>query len=96
MKKLSQFLEVHISETPGAIYLNLESGVLTLEGISTAKIVRFHTSSTKLCIREYRIIVLPVNILTGLLRRLLAGAARHTTVCLDMSTCTFNIIKIIL
>jgi len=24
MKKLSQFLEVHISETPGMIYLNFE------------------------------------------------------------------------
>ena len=69
MKKLSQFLEVHISETPGTIYL--KCGVLTVEGISTAKIVQFRKSTTKVHIRENRIIVLPVNILTGVVHRLL-------------------------
>jgi len=38
-KKLSQFLKVHISETPGA---NLKCEVVTLAGISTAKIALFH------------------------------------------------------
>jgi len=70
-KKLSQFLEVHISDTPGTIYLKFGIWVLKLEGISTAKIIRFHTSSMKVRIRENRIIVLPVNILTGVVRRLL-------------------------
>jgi len=70
-KKLSQFLEVHISETSGAIYLKFEIWGIELEGNSTAKIVWFRTSSTKLHIRENRIIVLPVNILTVLAHRLL-------------------------
>jgi len=37
---------------------------MMVEGISTAKIVWFRTSSTKLCIRENCIFVLPVNIYT--------------------------------
>jgi len=36
-----------------------------VEGISPAKCVWFHTSSTKLCIHENCIIVLPVIILMG-------------------------------
>jgi len=36
-KKLSQLLKVHISETPGVIYLKCE--VMTLTGISSAKSV---------------------------------------------------------
>ena len=50
---------------------NLKCGVLTVEGISTAKIVRFRKSTTKVHIRENRIIVLPINILTGVAHRLL-------------------------
>jgi len=42
---------------------NLECGVLTVEGLSIAKVVRFHTSSTKIHMHENYIIVLPVNIL---------------------------------
>jgi len=71
MKKLSQFLEVHILEMPGAIYLKLESGVLMLEGISVAKIVRFRRNSMKLRIRENHIIVFLVYILMGVARQLL-------------------------
>ena len=76
-KKLSQFLKVYISETPGMI---LECGVLTVKGISTAKIIQFRTSSTKLRMHENCVIVLPVNILA-----LASWATRHmyTTVCLD-------------
>jgi len=51
-------LKVHISECE----------VLTLEGISTAKIVWFRT---KLRIRENHIVVLPVNILMGVAYQLL-------------------------
>ena len=49
----------------------MKCGVLTVEGISTVKIVRFRTSITKLHIRENCIVVLPVNILTGVMHRLL-------------------------
>ena len=45
--------------------------MLTVEGISSAKIVRLRKSATKVHIRENRIIVLPVNILTGVAHRLL-------------------------
>ena len=56
---------------------NLECGVLTVEGTSTAKIIRFCKSSTKVHICENRIIVLPVNILTGVARRLLRPHNRY-------------------
>jgi len=67
-KKLSQFLEVHISEMPGKKFgmWGTDSGRHL-----HSKIVRFCTSSTKLCMPENCIIVLPVNILMGVARRLL-------------------------
>jgi len=40
-------------------------------GVFTEKIVRFRLSITKLHIRENRIIVLPVNILTAVAHQLL-------------------------
>ena len=46
-------------------------GVLKLEGVSTAKIVLFHQGSTELRRCENCVFVLPVNILTGVARRLL-------------------------
>ena len=49
---------VHILEMPA--WLNLECGVLLVESISTVKIVSFHKSSTKLCMHENCVIVLPV------------------------------------
>ena len=70
-KKLSQFLKSHISGTLEAIRSNLECGVLTLEGVSTAKIVLFHQGSTELRRCENCVFFLPVNILTGVTRRLL-------------------------
>ena len=63
------------------IYLNLECGVLTVEGISTAKIIRFHRSSMKLRIHENCVIVVPVNILTVWR----AGFLGLTT-CLDIAS----------
>ena len=50
---------------------NLECGVLQLEGMSTAKIVLFHQGSTELWRCENCVFFLPVNILTGVTRRLL-------------------------
>jgi len=61
----------------------LEYGVLTVAGICTTKIVWFYTSTTKLRIRENFILVLPVNILTGVERRLLGPHNTRATVCLD-------------
>ena len=77
-KKLSQFLKSHISGTREAILLksNLECGVLKLEGMSTAKIFLFHQGSTELQRCENCVFVLPVNILTGVTRRLL-GRMTH-------------------
>ena len=50
---------------------NLECGVLKLEGVSTAKIVLFHQGGTELRRCENCVFFLPVNILTGVARRLL-------------------------
>ena len=50
---------------------NLESGVLMVEGISTAKIIQSHAGSVKLHMCKNFIIVLPVNVLTGVARWLL-------------------------
>ena len=50
---------------------NLECKVLQLGGMSTAKIVLFHQGSTELWRCENCIFFLPVNILTGVTRRLL-------------------------
>jgi len=58
MKKLSQFLKVHISET---LSWNLECEVMTLVDISTIKIIWFYYSVTELRIHENCTIVLPVN-----------------------------------
>jgi len=55
-----------------------------VEGISTAKIVWFHASSMKLCMRENCIIVLPVNILIHGCGTPASWATRHTTVYLDV------------
>jgi len=55
----------------GNAWRDLNVGVLMVEGISTAKIVRFRTSSTKLHMRENCIIVLPVNTFTGVAHHLL-------------------------
>ena len=63
----------------------LECGLLTVEDISTAKIIRFHTSSTKLCMRENYIIVLPVNIFMGVVRRLLGPLDTLTCVLITSS-----------
>jgi len=49
-----------------------------VEGISTAKIVQFHASSTKLRMRENCIIVLPVNILTGVACWLLGPPLKYS------------------
>ena len=45
--------------------------MLKLEEVSTAKIVLFHQGSTELRRCENCVFVLPVNILTGVARRLL-------------------------
>ena len=45
--------------------------MLQLEGMSTAKIVLFHQGSTELRRCENCVFFLPVNILTGVVRRLL-------------------------
>ena len=50
---------------------NLACGVLKLEGVSTAKIVLFNQGSTELRRCENCVFFLPVNILTGVARRLL-------------------------
>ena len=50
---------------------NVECGVLKLEGMSTAKFVLFHQGSTELRRCENCVFFLPVNILTGVVRRLL-------------------------
>ena len=70
-KKLSQFLKSHISGTLEAI--SLKFGIWCTEGggVSTAKIVLFHQGSTKLRRCENCVFFLPVNILTGVTRRLL-------------------------
>ena len=70
-KKLSQFLKSHISGTREVFRSNLECGVLKLEGMSTAKIVLFHQGSTELRRCEKCVFFLPVNILTGVARRIL-------------------------
>ena len=70
-KKLSQFLKSHISGTRKRFRSNLECRVLKLEGVSTAKIVLFHQGSTELRRCENCVFFLPVNILTGVTRRLL-------------------------
>ena len=76
LKKLSQFVKLHITGTLEAIRSNLECGVLKLEGVSTAKIVLFHQGSTELWRCKNCIFVLPVNILTGVVRQLLG---QHNT-----------------
>ena len=50
-------------------------GLLTMEGMSTAKIVSFHKDSTELKLHENCVFFLPVNILTVLR----AGFLVHTT-----------------
>ena len=67
MKKLSQFLKSHISGMPEVISLNF--GMWSAE--VGAKIVLFHQGITELRRCENCIFVLPVNILTGVARRLL-------------------------
>ena len=71
MKKLSQFLKSHISGTLEASLPNLVCAVLKLEGVSTAKIVLFHQGITELQRCDNCVFFLPVNILTGVVRRLL-------------------------
>ena len=63
-KRTRKKLKVYTLNTTGTITLNLECGILTVEGISTAKFIQFYTMSTKLCICENCGIVLPVNMLT--------------------------------
>ena len=66
MKKLSQFLKVHISEMPGTIYLKFRMwGTDGTGHLHSKKITQFCTSSMK-CV-----IVLPVKILMGMACRLL-------------------------
>ena len=50
---------------------NLECGVLKVEGVSIVKIVLFHQGITELRRCENCVFFLPVNILTGVARRLL-------------------------
>jgi len=76
MKKLSQFLKLTSWKYLAQFSWNLGCGILTVEGISTAKIAWFRISSMKLCIHENCIIVLPVNILTSVVRRFL-GRTKH-------------------
>ena len=57
---------VYILETPGAILLQFGMWGTDSGGISTAKIVRFCKSSTKVHVLENCIIVLSFNILTRL------------------------------
>ena len=52
-----------------------------MEGVSTAKIVLVHLGSTELRRCENCVFFLPVNILTGVARRLLGP---HDTVCLAL------------
>ena len=61
-----------------------------MEGISTAKTVRFGKSTTKVHIRENRIIVLPVNILTGVAHRLLGP--HDTLPCVLINPLCLNLI----
>jgi len=61
-----------------------------MEGISTAKIVRFRTSITKLHISKNRIIVLPVNILTGVVHCLLGPHITLPCVLMSLTTERMN------
>jgi len=61
-----------------------------VEGISTEKIVWFCISSTKLHILKNRIIVLPVNILTGAVCRLLGP--HHTLPCVLIKFCVIFLV----
>ena len=67
-------------EMPSVIYVVTiwNVGVLMVEDISTAKIVRFRKSSTKIDMHKNYIIVLPAR--CGVPA---SWAARHTTMCLD-------------
>ena len=64
---------------------NLECGVLKLEGMYTAKMVLFHQGSTELRRCENCVFFLPVNILTGVTRRLLGP--HDTLLCVLITWC---------
>ena len=70
-KKLSQFLKSHISGTPEAISLKFGMWGTEVGGHVHSKIVLFHQGSTELRRCKNRVFVLPVNILTGVVRQLL-------------------------
>ena len=87
-KKLSQFLKSHISELLKRFRSNLKCGVLKVEGVSTAKLVLFHQGSTELRRCENCVFFLPVNILTGVTRRLLGP---HDTLPCVLMYCIVSI-----
>ena len=70
-KKLSQFLKSHISGTREAISLKFGMWSAAVGGHVHSKIVLFHQGSTELRRCENCVFFLPVNILTGVTRRLL-------------------------
>ena len=70
-KKLSQFLKSHISGTCEAISLKFGMWSAAVGGHVHRKIVLFHQGSTELRRCENCVFFLPVNILTGVTRRLL-------------------------
>ena len=82
-KKLSQFLKCHISGMLEAILLKFATvyGVLTLTGMSTAKIVAYYKGSMELQMSENCVFFPPVNILRCCMPA--SWATRHATVCLD-------------
>ena len=88
-KKLSQFLKPHISGTLEAILLKFGMWSLKLEGMSTAKIVLFHQGSTELQRYENCVFVLPVNILTGVVRQLLGP---HVVESVEMAKILYSLL----
>ena len=67
---------------------SLECGVLKLEGVSTAKLVLFHEGSTELRRCKNCVFVLPVNIFTGVARRLLGPHNALPCVLIEQSQVT--------
>ena len=70
--------------------------MLQLEGMFTAKIVLFHQGSTELRRCENCVFFLPVNILTGVTRRLLGPHDTLPCVLITVKTVNKMIPKIIL
>ena len=88
-KKLSQFLKSHISGTLEAISLKFGMWSAAVGGNVHSKIVLFHQGSTELRRCENCVFFLPVNILTGVTRRLLGP--HDTLPCVLISNCMLSI-----